>query len=88
MASSLAMSIILSNGLVTLEAKATFNPHCAFSFNEAYDYSNYEDSSTTFKQQYIVPLKRPPTGSYGQITIHNVLPIDNAFKHCLAQDLS
>ena len=38
-ASSLMMFLILSHDLVTSESKATFNPHCGFSFNEVSDFS-------------------------------------------------
>ena len=70
-ASSLMMFLILSHDLVTSESKATFNPHCGFSFNEASNFS--KDTNITFKQQYGCSLKMPLTRSYGQIVIHNVL---------------
>ena len=38
-ASSLMVFSILSHDLVTSESKATFNPHCGFSFNGASDFS-------------------------------------------------
>ena len=71
MASRLTMSIILSQDLVTSESKATFNPHCGFSINEASKFS--KEASILFNQQYGCSLKTPLTKSYRQITIHNVL---------------
>ena len=59
-ASSL-MSLILSHNLVASESKATFNPHCGFSFNEVSDVSN--DTNITFKQQYGCSLKMALTKS-------------------------
>ena len=70
-ASSLMMFLILSHDLVTSESKATFNPHCGFSFNEASYFS--KDTNITFKQRYYCSPNMFLTRSYGQITIHNVL---------------
>lgn len=54
------MPIILLHDLVTLETKATFNPHFGFFFREASDFSKYKETSTTFKQHYDGFLKEVP----------------------------
>ena len=69
--SSLMRFLILSHDLLTSESKATFNPHCGFSFNGASDFST--DTNHHLQTVYGCSLKMPITGSYGQITIHNVL---------------
>ena len=54
------MPIILLHDLVTLETKATFNPHFGFFFREASDFSKYKETSTTFKQNCDCFLKEAP----------------------------
>ena len=51
-ASSL-MFLILSHDLVTSESKATFNPHCGFSFNGASDFST--DTNHHLQTCMVVP---------------------------------